>query len=121
MATILVIDDDEMIRDLLLHILEHSGFDVCVAANGPAGLQEYQQTQPDLVVADVKPPSRYGLEVIRALRLNHPDARIIALAAYGDSALQIACKVGADCTLPKPFHIAQFMDLVHDLLLTASE
>ena len=64
-ATLLIIDDDEVVRASLAAYLEDSGFSVLQANNGLQGLQMFEQEQQDLIICDLRMPQMSGLEVIR--------------------------------------------------------
>jgi CheY-like chemotaxis protein len=64
-ATLLIIDDDEVVRASLAAYLEDSGFSVLQASNGQQGLQVFEQDKPDLVICDLRMPQMGGLELIR--------------------------------------------------------
>ena len=66
-ATLLIIDDDEVVRASLAAYLEDSGFSVLQASNGQQGLQVFEEHQPDLVICDLRMPQMDGLELIRQI------------------------------------------------------
>ena len=82
MPRILVIDDEEIVRDMLRNLLQHAGYEVTEAPDGDEGVRLYQAERPDLLITDVFMPGRNGLEVIKELREEDPDAKIIAIAAH---------------------------------------
>lgn len=107
MTQILIIDDDEAMRDLMARALRMKGYDVLVARDGREGLAEWERTQPDLVVTDLYMPNVDGIETILALRARKPGVPIVATSG-GDSrssflALDSAGDLGATVVLPKPF------------------
>jgi two-component system, response regulator, stage 0 sporulation protein F len=82
MAKILVIDDEEGIRDLLDTLLRRKGYDVILAANGPKGLELFRRERPHVVVLDLKMPGMDGLSVLHELRkMNHTQPVIILTGA----------------------------------------
>src|SRR5436853_3553427 len=106
MARILVIDDDALLRGAIRVVLESAGYEVIEAGDGDAGLRLHREPGADLVVVDLFMPERDGLEVIRAVRAEAPQAKIIAMS--GGSSLQLdlldaAPAFGASGTLQKPF------------------
>ena len=82
MPRILVIDDEEIVRDMLRNLLQHADYEVTEAPDGDEGVRLYQAERPDLLITDVFMPGRNGLEVIKELREEDPDAKIIAIAAH---------------------------------------
>lgn len=121
MPRILVIDDDEQVRGLLVRMLERAGFDdVDQAADGNAGLARYQDTPADLVITDIVMPEKEGLETIQDLRRISPDVRIIAISGGGlnqpGNYLQLARHFGANEVLTKPIRYETFVTAVRAVL-----
>jgi two-component system, chemotaxis family, chemotaxis protein CheY len=119
MQRILVIDDEEAIRELLRVILEKAGYSVLEAPNGLVGLQIYRAHPVDLVITDMRMPEKGGLETIQELRHDFPEARIIAISGQGDRQSQLfgcAQRLGALHAVPKPFDMAQILTVVQDAL-----
>ncbi|GMQ87118.1 MAG: LytTR family DNA-binding domain-containing protein [Gammaproteobacteria bacterium] len=101
----LVVDDEPLARQRLIRLLDASGeWDVCgEAGNGEQALQEVQQSQPDLVLLDIRMPGMDGLETARHLaQLENPPA-VVFTTAYGDHALE-AFETQAVDYLLKPIH-----------------
>ncbi|HEY7114976.1 MAG TPA: response regulator [Tepidisphaeraceae bacterium] len=68
MATILVVDDEQRIRDLLRNVLAGQGHKICVASNGSEALMALEVSRPDLVLLDVAMPEMDGIQFLRVLR-----------------------------------------------------
>nr|MBI3613414.1 response regulator [Nitrospirota bacterium] len=83
-ATILVVDDEAMIRNLLTKFLTLRGYRVRAAQNGAEALAMVAQQQPDLVILDMYMPGMNGLEVLRELRARHYAGGVVALTASQD-------------------------------------
>src|SRR5712691_13322675 len=119
-ARILVMDDDELLRGALRVALEAAGYEAMEAADGNAGLRLQREQGADLVLVDIFMPERDGLEVIRALRAQTPQALIIAMSGGGRVVkvylLQAAARFGASRTLAKPFEPRALLTAVHGLL-----
>lgn len=106
MATILVVDDEEPIRELLRFNLEKEGYLVCVAKDGQEALKHVENDQPDLLVLDLMLPGMDGLEVCRKLRSNpkFQQIPIIMLTAKGEEIDKVlGLELGADDYMTKPF------------------
>jgi DNA-binding response OmpR family regulator len=106
MTTVLVVDDDPDVCDLVRYKLEQSGFDVRRASDGDQALREVAAEVPDLVLLDIMMPGMSGLEVCRELRkdpatANIPVILLTALAQEADIAAGFAA--GADDYIVKPF------------------
>ena len=105
MATILVVDDEPRIVQLVRDYLEHGGFTVLTASDGPAALRTARTGRPDLVVLDLGLPGLDGYEVARRLRaMNHGQTfRIVAITGWGQEADRMRSKeAGFDLHLVKP-------------------
>jgi DNA-binding response OmpR family regulator len=70
MATILVIDDDFYVREMLKTVLEDSGYDVLEAADGNIGVKLFSENKVDLIITDIIMPEKEGLETIQEVRKN---------------------------------------------------
>ncbi|HQU73156.1 MAG: response regulator [Calditrichaeota bacterium] len=117
MAKILVIDDDQQLRKMLVRILKSNGYDVRQAGNGEEGMKLLCEDVPELVITDIVMPDKEGLETISDIRRQFPQVKIIAMSGGGHSIdaanpLFIAGKIGASHTLTKPFEIEKILDVV---------
>ena len=100
---ILVVDDDEFIRDLLTSWLEFRGYQVKCAKNGREALQLRQQTHFDLILLDIKMPEMNGYEVLKQLRADNNTTPVVVMSALSDANSVVACiKLGAEDYLSKP-------------------
>ncbi len=103
-GSILIIDDEQEIRESLEQVLKLEGYRPASASTAEEGLQKAEEELFDLVLLDVSLPDRNGLEVLRALKHGSPDTGVIMITAYdsGQTAFQ-ASKQGADSYIPKPW------------------
>lgn len=102
-ATLLIIDDDEVVRESLAAYLEDSNFKVLQALNGLQGLQIFEREQPDLVICDLRMPQIDGLELIRRIRQTASETPIIVLSGAGVMSDAVeALRLGAADYLIKP-------------------
>ncbi len=116
MSTILIIDDDADIRDVVRIALSQAGFQTEEAGDGRAGLEAIARLKPDLVVLDIGLPEMDGLEVCRTVRVNS-DVPILFLTAQGDEIDRIVgLEMGADDYLPKPFSPRELVARVKAIL-----
>jgi two-component system response regulator AtoC len=103
---ILVVDDEENIRELLRESLEDEGYRVNVAKNGQEAVEKVRALNPDTVLMDVKMPIMGGMDAFLKIKESQPDLPVIFLTAFGSSDLAIsAMKSGAYDYLTKPFDI----------------
>jgi two-component system, response regulator, stage 0 sporulation protein F len=118
MATILVIDDEPSIRELIKEVLERAGHKVLEAEDGRKGLDLYQKNQVDLVIMDLLMPETDGLEATLQLTREYVDAKVIAMTgAHGDrNFLDVAKLFGACRAFEKPFDIKQLVKAVEEEL-----
>lgn len=130
MTKIIVIDDDEAMRDVLVEILEREDFEVSVASNGDEGLQLLREGGADLVITDVIMPRKNGINTAHEIRKEFPDTRIIVISGGGNitpmeyepaaitttAYLALASVTGADVTLTKPFERKELLNAVKELI-----
>src|SRR5881296_2485707 len=102
-ATILVVDDEPRIVQIVRDYLQHGGFAVLVASDGPTALRTARTGRPDLVVLDLGLPGQDGLDVARALRRDGDVPIIMLTARSEESDKLIGLELGADDYLTKPF------------------
>lgn len=121
-GTILVIDDEASIREVLKEILENEGHQVILATNGQNGLSCYQSQaqRVDLVLLDMNMPDMSGKQTLAALREFTPDLPIIFCSGYNQTDIIDTHDDPTITTfLPKPFQLATLISMVHDVLARA--
>ena len=130
MAKIIVIDDEEDIRDVLKEVLERAGFEVSVASNSNDGLELLRHEGADLVITDIIMPGTDGVDTVYRIRMEFPKTRVIVISGGGnvtpmeyepgaiktEAYLASASLAGADVTLTKPFDRQDILDAVKELL-----
>ena len=119
MKTILVVDDELKIVQLARDYLEHAGFAVLTASDGPAALHAARSSKPDLIVLDLGLPQIDGLDVIRSLRKDSDVPIIILTARSEESDKLIGLELGADDYLTKPFSPKELVARVRTVLRRA--
>jgi len=103
-ASVLVVDDDPTVSDVVRRYLEHAGYQVTLAADGEAAVSEHARVMPDLVILDLMLPGLDGLEVCRRIRQKSGRVPIIMLTALGEEMDRITgLQLGADDYVTKPF------------------
>lgn len=114
--TILIIDDDKKLNQLLHEFLGDFGFETISATHPTEGLQLLQQKLPDLVILDIMLPDMDGFEVCKAIRRSH-SVPIIMLTARGEVTDKIVgLELGADDYLAKPFEPRELVARIHSVL-----
>ncbi|MEJ2656238.1 MAG: response regulator [Desulfobacterales bacterium] len=120
MARILIIDDEAMMRDLLVQILGREGHETVTASSGRDGIKIHQENPADLIITDIIMPDKEGIETIMELRRNFRDVKIIAMSGGGridsETYLHIAKTIGAIKTIAKPFYRKELLEKVQELL-----
>ncbi len=102
--SILVVEDDELMRSFLTQILTEDGYQVQSAEDGKEGLKKIQDADFDLVITDLKMPKLSGLDLMRRVQKEKPDIRWIIITAFGSISNAVeAIKAGASDYLTKPF------------------
>jgi two-component system response regulator (stage 0 sporulation protein F) len=113
-ATILIIDDEEIIRVLLRSALVAAGHEVVEAANGREGLELYRRRPADLVITDIIMPGLNGLDMLLELTREFLHAKVIAISGAGGekNVLDVAKLLGARQTFQKPFSMPHLLSVV---------
>ena len=108
---VLVIDDEEGIRDLLRKTLQLADYEVDAAENGRAGLDRLRLKRYDLLITDLRMPGMDGLTVIREARRLRPDLPVIIITGYSTEATAIeAIDLGVQGYLTKPFRVPRVLN-----------
>jgi len=117
MSEILIVDDDDQLRQSFARLLTNEKYAVRTAPTGEAGIDEVEQNVPDLLIMDVKLPGINGLKALQAIREVDTTLPVIIMTAYGtmDTAIE-ATKLGAFDYVLKPFEIPDMLDLIGQAL-----
>lgn len=116
MANVLLVEDDETIRRLVVFALRQDGLDVAVAADGATALATYERLRPDLVILDVLLPDIDGFEVCRRIRALGPTPILMLTALAQEDNVVRGFELGADDYLIKPFSVRVLLARVEALL-----
>jgi serine/threonine-protein kinase PpkA len=119
MTTVLVVEDDDAIRNNIARLLQLEGYDVTAAANGAWGLEQARAQRPEVVISDVNMPGMDGFALVEALRGDAALATtpVMLLTALDDRAsMRRGMKAGADDYLAKPFTRTELLDALDGLL-----
>ena len=120
-AHILVADDEALIRQSLRSALTQEGFEVSVAASGEQAWELYQSARPDVVLLDLVLGDIDGLDILRRIKQDAPEAKVLLMSAYGsiESAVQ-AMKLGGYDFIKKPFDLEEIVVAVRNAVRTSS-
>src|SRR5579863_7675232 len=117
MQTILVIDDDESLRDTIGLMLENEGFRPILVADGVAGLEQAFSAKPNLILVDLRMPGMSGVDVCKRLRAAGAQTPVIVLSALGDEIDKVLLlEIGADDYVVKPFGTRELLARIRALL-----
>src|SRR6478672_3119198 len=120
MSKILIIEDDDVSRELTRMALEGRGHEVTTADNGVTGYDTALFLNPDLIITDIRMPGADGVHVVRRVR-DTPSLEavpILVTTAYGTGTATFSLQAGADAYEPKPLNPKNFLATVERLLTT---
>jgi DNA-binding response OmpR family regulator len=116
-STILVVDDNQDIRDLITLILEDEGYPVLIAPEGEAALSLISHHDPDLVLLDVMMPGRSGIEILKEIRGAHSSMPVVMITAKSQGVdIDRAVEAGATSYIVKPFRANILLEKIQSLL-----
>lgn len=114
---ILVVDDEEMMRELLEDVLALEGYSVATAEDGKAALVRVKECQPLLVISDIKMPRMNGFEFLKAVKDRYPHVRVIIMTGYSDDfTVKDALRLNADEYIIKPFNTQDIASVVRSVM-----
>ena len=118
MKTILVIEDDEVARELMRMALERRGYQVIVAEDGIQGYDQAAEARPDLIITDIQMPAADGIHLVRRVR-DTPELAltpILVTTGFGSGSATFALGQGATAYEPKPINPESFLATVKRLI-----
>ncbi|OGT42945.1 MAG: hypothetical protein A3F13_07975 [Gammaproteobacteria bacterium RIFCSPHIGHO2_12_FULL_40_19] len=120
MAKILLVEDDDLVRDMLTQVLHRASHDVFCASNGEEATEYLQREKPDLMVTDIIMPKKSGITLISEVKHRHPNLEIIAISGGGrldpTGYLDLSESLGASVSFEKPIDNTALLMAI-DLLL----
>ena len=118
MAKIMLVDDAAFMRMMVKKALTDSGYDNIVETqDGAEAVKKYEEESPDMVIMDITMPNMDGLQALKAIRGNHPDAKIVMCTAMGQESMVVdAIKSGAKDFIVKPFNQERIVETVKTIL-----
>lgn len=118
-GTILMIDDEEIVRELGKDILQGQNYTVLLAGNGNEGVKLFTENKDmiDLVILDMVMPEKSGQQTFKEIKAIKPDAKLLLCSGYGqEEYFHELFESGADGFLQKPFRLAQLLGKVKEVL-----
>lgn len=118
LPTVLLVDDDPALLEMLGRTLERAGFTVITAVHGADALVQMRQLRADIVVTDIMMPELDGFELIRKLHAKWPDLPIVAMSGIDDTPnfRNLALKFGAKAALSKPVNRAHLVEVMQEIM-----
>ena len=117
---ILVVDDEQHVRQLIGKVHEKEGYEVLTAGNGEEGLDVFQKHNIDLIISDIKMPKMSGIEFLHKVKEQEPGVGFILITAFATMETAIdAIKSGAQDYVTKPFDIKEIITAVKKILISA--
>ncbi len=120
MTTILLVDDEEDIRESYKEMFEAMGYTVILAQDGREAIELYRRELPDVVIMDVLMPKLTGVQTTELLKKEFPDARIIGMSGgwirQKDFFLQVARSSGASAVIAKPFQKEELVAMINKVI-----
>ena len=116
--TVLVCDDAIFMRTMIADILSQAGFEVVgEAESGVQAIEKYRQLKPDMVTMDIVMPDMGGIDAVREICKEDPDARVLMCSAMGQQALVVeAIQAGAKDFIVKPFQPSRVLEAVQRVI-----
>jgi CheY-like chemotaxis protein len=109
---VLVVDDDENIREILKDLLLMSGHHVILCSNGEEALQSFYEEEFDLVITDLGMPGISGWEVTKRIKRTHPQKPVVIISGWGAQLSEEEIRSSqVDLVLPKPFNLDQILEI----------
>lgn len=116
--TVLLVEDNDSVRELIKVLLETEGYQIIEASNGHDGLAKAETSQPDLMILDLMMPGLDGESVLTTLSQHATLKRVPVLVVSGkyDSLEMLRDRIGEDNIFPKPFEPTRMLDRIGDLI-----
>ncbi len=116
-GTILLVEDEDMVRAVAERALTRQGYSVLTAENGEAALEVLETSgRPDLLISDVVMPTMDGPTMVRIVRERYPDLPILFMSGYAEEQLRKSIDLDNVSFLPKPFSVQQLAEAARDVL-----
>ena len=116
-GTILLVEDEDMVRAVAERALTRQGYSVLTAENGEVALDLLERSgRPDLLISDVVMPTMDGPTMVRHVRERYPDLPIVFMSGYAEEQLRKSIDLDNVAFLPKPFSVQQLAEVARDAM-----
>ncbi|MEY4898740.1 MAG: hypothetical protein RL294_551 [Actinomycetota bacterium] len=116
MSSVLVVEDEQSLREPLVYILQREGFDVLEAVDGPSALIQWQNNSPDLILLDLMLPGMSGVDVCREIRARSNVPIIMVTAKDSEVDKVVGLEIGADDYVVKPYSTRELLARIKAVL-----
>ena len=116
MSSVLVVEDEQSLREPLVYILQREGFEVFEAADGPTALVQWQNNTPDLILLDLMLPGMSGVDVCREIRTQSTVPIIMVTAKDSEVDKVVGLEIGADDYVVKPYSTRELLARIKAVL-----
>jgi two-component system response regulator RegX3 len=116
MSSVLVVEDEQSLREPLVYILQREGFDVLEAVDGPSALIQWQNNSPDLILLDLMLPGMSGVDVCREIRTRSTVPIIMVTAKDSEVDKVVGLEIGADDYVVKPYSTRELLARIKAVL-----
>jgi two-component system response regulator RegX3 len=116
MSSVLVVEDEQSLREPLVYILQREGFDVLEAVDGPSALIQWQNNSPDLILLDLMLPGMSGVDVCREIRTKSTVPIIMVTAKDSEVDKVVGLEIGADDYVVKPYSTRELLARIKAVL-----
>ena len=114
--TVLIVDDERAVRQLLVRGFEGQGYRIAEASDGLDALAKLRTTEFDFVISDVSMPKMDGIKLLAEIKKSYPETCVILITGYpGEYGSQGLLKAGADHYITKPFNTSEIFERVNSL------
>lgn len=119
MKSVLIVDDERIVLDVLQRILSRLGYNTTISNSGDDAIKQFQGNHFDLVLLDVLMPEKNGFEIAKEFKKINPDQKIVMVTGLGEDAVETQAnseKVGIHTVLSKPFSFEKVKTILNKLL-----
>ncbi len=120
--SVLLVDDENIVSDVISEFLRRAGYPHVCARSGEQALKLYHEHKPAIIITDICMPGMDGIELLRTIHRDNPDARVVVMTGYGDENVAIeALRAGASNFIKKPIKLEEFLFIVqaHERMIRA--